>query len=67
VATIIPNQTFKHGRETYQKGESYEVSAEEAYYFKMCGWLEPDAVKVAGENMTLDVHDSQFGHASEVK
>jgi hypothetical protein len=64
VVTIIPNQTFKHGRETYEKGGSYEVSAEETYYFKMCGWVgEPSPV---GVETTLDVQDTIMGQQSEV-
>lgn len=66
MATIIPNQDFKHGREQYKQGESYEVSPEEAYYFKMCGWVggEPAAT---GQPTTLEIHDGAHGHESEVR
>jgi hypothetical protein len=62
--TIIPNQTFKHGAETYEEGESYEVSEGEAYYFQMSGWVgeKPDSATHA----TLEVHDSTLGHEAEV-
>jgi len=65
VATIIPNQDFKHGTETYQEGQSYDVSEGEAYYFQMVGWVGP---KTEGsKTVTLDVHDSTLGHSAEVK
>ena len=63
--TIIPNQDFKHGKETYEEGEFYEVSAEEAYYFKMNGWIGDEAAP--STNATLDVQDGQIGHTAEVK
>lgn len=65
MATIIPNQDFKHEREAYTKSESYEVPDEQAYYFKMCGWVggEPAAT---GQPATLDIHDGDHGHESEV-
>jgi hypothetical protein len=67
MTTIIPNQTFKHGTETYEEGQSYEVSAEEAYYFKMCGWVG-ERTEPTGEPVTLEVHDSTTSHgAPEVK
>lgn len=64
--TIVPNQTFRHGTETFEAGESYEVADELAYYFKMVGWVggEPQPT---GENTTLEVHDGEHGHESEVK
>lgn len=62
---IIPNQPFKHGTETYEEGKPYEVSEGEAYYFQMVGWVGPRTVNPAA--VTLEVHDSQLGHASEVK
>ena len=62
--TIIPNQDFKHGKETYEEGQSYEVSAEEAYYFKMSGWVGDEAAPSA--NATLDVQDQMLGHKAEV-
>lgn len=62
---IIPNQDFKHGAETYEEGEQYEVSSELAFYFQMCGWVGPRTVSTA--NITLDVHDGSHGHQAEVK
>ena len=63
--TIIPNQLFKHGTETYEAGKSYEVSDEDAHYFEMVGWAGPEAA--GGNDHTLDIHDGQLGHKSEVK
>jgi len=63
--TIIPNQNFKHGTETYKEGESYEVSESEAYYFQMAGWVGEKVGSVT--TATLEVHDSQLGHQAEVK
>lgn len=62
---IIPNQNFKHERDQYEAGKSYDVSPELAYYFKMCGWVGDP--KPTGENTTLEIHDSHLGHSSEVK
>lgn len=63
--TIIPNQDFKHGTETYQTGQSYEVSEGEAYYFQMVGWVGVRPTDTA--TVSLDIHDSTLGHAAEVK
>lgn len=63
--TIIPNQTFKHGRETYEKGKEYEVPAEEAYYFQSVGWLGPLASEP--KEATLEIQDTVMGHKAEVK
>jgi hypothetical protein len=60
---VVPNQTFKHGAETYEAGESYEVSADDAQYFQQAGWIGERAV---GEGATLDVADIQLGHSAEV-
>lgn len=62
--TIVPNQEFKHGRETYEKGKSYEVSDEEAYYFTANGWVGPEPE--TGKEHTLDIHDVTSGHEAEV-
>lgn len=66
MATITPNQNFKHGKETYKAGESYEVDDGLAMYFEMVGWVggEPE---VTNESVTLEVHDGEIGHKSEVK
>lgn len=61
--TIIPNQTFKHGGDTYEEGESYEVSEDDAEDFKDAGWV---GEKLAGSDATLDVQDMQIGHSAEV-
>ena len=64
MATIIPNQDFKHDREQYTKGEEYDVAPELAYYFKMCGWVGERAE--TGKEQTLEIRDGQIGHSSEV-
>lgn len=64
--TITPNQTFKHDGQTYESGESYEVESELAFYFKMNGWVG-EKQPPSGEAVTLEVHDSDHGHVSEVK
>lgn len=63
--TIIPNQTFKHGTETYEEGKSYEVPEGEAFYFTMVGWVGPRTM--GDSNVTIDIHDSTLGHTAEVK
>jgi len=63
--TITPNQTFKHGRETYKEGKEYDVSAADAAYFEHVGWVGGE--QAPAESATLDVHDSYLGHAAEVK
>jgi len=63
--TIIPNQSFKHGRETYKQGVEYQVSDEDAHYFQMVGWVGGEAGPE--QTHTLDVHDGTLGHTSEVK
>lgn len=63
---ITPNQTFKHGKETYEKGKSYEVSEGEAYYFEQCGWVGPKQPPT-GEVHNLEVQDTVIGQTSEVK
>lgn len=61
---IIPNQDFKHGRETYLKGQEYDVDSDLAYYFKAVGWVgEPGNTE---KEVTLDIQDGQIGHSSEV-
>lgn len=67
MATIVPNQDFKHERDQYKKGESYDVPNELAFYFKMCGWLVGGPSAPTGKAVTLDVHDVVQGHKSEVK
>lgn len=62
--TIIPNQTFKHGRETYEEGQSYEVSEGEAYYFQMVGWVGPRTVNTS--TVTLEVNDVKVKAGTEV-
>lgn len=67
---IIPNQEFKHGSETYAKGERYEVSEEDAKYFEDVGWVggDPelyDGYAYNGEH-SLNIHDGLLGHSAEV-
>lgn len=63
--TIVPNQDFKHGRETYKKGEPYEVEDGEAFYFQQCGWVGDG--QSSGDAATLDIQDVTSGHKAEVK
>lgn len=61
---ITPNQNFKHGSESYEKGQSYEVPDEDGEYFTACGWVgEPNET---GQEISLDIQDGQIGHSSEV-
>jgi hypothetical protein len=60
---VVPNQTFKHGSETYEAGESYDVSDNDAQYFQQAGWI---GERTAGEGVTLKVADIQLGHSAEV-
>jgi len=62
--TIVPNQSFKHGRETYEEGVEYPVSDEDAHYFAMVGWT---GGQVKAQDQTLEVHDGALGHVAEVK
>lgn len=64
MAVIRPNQTFKHETETYEKGQEYEVSDEDAEYFAGVGWVGEPAE--TGQVHSLDVHDITLGHSSEV-
>ena len=60
---ITPNQTFKHERETYEEGQEYDVSEEDAEYFASVGFI---GERIAGESASLDVQDGVIGHSSEV-
>jgi hypothetical protein len=60
---VVPNQMFKHGSETYEAGESYDVSDDDAQYFQQAGWI---GGRTAGEDVTLEVADIQLGHSAEV-
>lgn len=62
--TIVPNQTFKHGPRTYEEGEAYEVSEEDAEYFEAAGWTG-DALPTNGE-VNLEIFDVMLGHSAEV-
>jgi hypothetical protein len=63
VTQIKPNQDFKHGRKTYKKGRKYEVEAEAADYFELCGWVGDGG---SSGDQSLDIQDIQLGHSSEV-
>lgn len=63
--TIIPNQSFKHGTQTYEAGESYEVPEAEAYYFTQVGWVGGEP-KVTGETHDLEIHDLKVKAGTEV-
>lgn len=62
---IIPNQNFKHGTETYEKGKPYEVSEGEAYYFEQVGWVGGEP-KPTGETHDLEIQDVKVKAGSEV-
>lgn len=64
LTTITPNQTFKHDRETYEQGERYEVSDEDAAYFRETGWLGERSA--ANGEISIDVHDIGLGHEARV-
>lgn len=61
---IIPNQRFKHDKETYEKDQEYDVSDELAHYFKNVGWT---GEKASGADATLEVHSSAIGHKAKIK
>lgn len=63
--TIVPNQTFKHGLETYVEGQSYEVSYEDAEYFEDAGWIGEGGSQTNG-GLHLDIQDVMLGHSAEV-
>lgn len=67
--TIIPNQRIKHGKKTFEAGQNYEVSENDAEYFAVNGWLgDPemyDGYAYNGEH-SLRIHDVQIGHSAEV-
>lgn len=61
---IKPNQDFKHGKKTYKKGRSYEVSDDDGKYFLSAGWVgEPTE---SGKEQSLEVHSGKIGHSAEV-
>lgn len=62
--TITPNQAFKDGNKTYEKGESYDVAEEDAEYFEAAGWVGERAE--TGKEQFLDIHDVMLGHTAEV-
>jgi hypothetical protein len=65
--TIIPRHTIKEGGEVYEPGQSYEVAAEVAYYFRKMGWVE-NGEQPSTAPVTLEVQDGTHGHeAPEVK
>lgn len=63
---ITPNQRFIHNREVYEEGQEYDVSDELGFYFKGIGWLV-GTTPARSEAVTLDVHNGEHGHESEVK
>lgn len=70
---IIPNQSFKHERETYEKGKEYDVSEDLAHYFTNVGWVggpesELERTTLTKDDVaTLKVHNGAVGVRSEVK
>lgn len=63
LATIIPNQDFTHEGVRFLKGESYDVSSEDAEYFTRAGWVGETSVR---QDQTLDIHDLELGHLINV-
>ena len=49
----------------HHRGESYEASPEEAYYFKMCGWV--GEMSISTDAATLEIQNVMSGHDAEVK
>ena len=62
---IIPNQRFKHDRESYEQGNEYNVSDRLASHFKQAGWVGDHDVQ-SGDT-ALNIQDGQLGQAAEVK
>lgn len=55
---------FKHGKESYQKGQTYSLPAKEAYYLMGVGWAcEPgeEPAELQGGDATLSIHNSTVG------
>jgi hypothetical protein len=67
---ITATQTFRHGYETYEEGETYDVLAELAGYFVGVGWATSPDIESPGEpqpaETTLDVDDATHDQATEV-
>lgn len=64
--SIVPNQTFLHGRDRYEAGKTYEVSSKEAAYFQAQGWVDGGAALDGDQDVTLDIEPSTVGtHAKE--
>lgn len=63
---ITANQTFLHGHDRYEEGETYDVPEGLATYFVMAGWADSDDLAAPGhapsEEVTLDVHSSTHDH-----
>lgn len=60
---IIPNQIFKHDGKTYETGESYDVSEDDAAYFQEAGWV---GERRDGEDVALEIQNIQLGHSVRV-
>lgn len=60
---IVPNQKFKHGGVTYEKGEPYDVSDDDAAYFQEAGWV---GERRGIDDLTLDIQSIHLGHAAQV-
>lgn len=55
--TVKPTQAFLHGRDRYEEGQEYEVSSEDASYFKAHGWVEGGAAASGDQDVTLDIEN----------
>lgn len=66
---ITPNQRFRHGQDTFEPGETYDVDPGVGTYFVMAGWASsPDVTTEPApqpEHVTLDVHDADAASTTE--
>lgn len=53
--SITPNQTFLHGADRYEAGKSYDVSKDEADYFKASGWVDGGATLAGDQDVAKDI------------
>lgn len=62
---FVPNQVFLDDVDRYEPNETYEVSDEKAYYFRMNGWgdivdSEYPANQGTEDDVTLDIHNASL-------
>ena len=65
---ITATQRFRHGYDTYEEGEEYDVDDNLAAYFVFNGWATSPDVQVPGSepaDVTLEVDDAGQDQATE--